>query len=167
LGLVVYYSYVLFCYYGSELRLWITGRRARLSGPVAQLEGEGTIEEALSGAVGQEQIATVRRSAGGAVLPAEGQQASLFPADPGQQVDQDPDRVTDKAIGAVNATLNAAKGSPITREEIAERLCSVLEGYGELKDTQHQETINQIIQRACTYLFNIRLEAEALQKLWR
>jgi hypothetical protein len=140
-GLLMYYGYILIRYYGLEIRHWISDRRGQSFDVAAQSE-EGLITKEPAAEVAKE------------VAVKEGEDLDLF-------------KVTDTAIGKVTAMLNAAKASPISRGEIEERLRSVLTGFGELRNTQHQETINQIIERACVHHFNIRIEMEALRKLWR
>jgi hypothetical protein len=167
LGLVGYYGYVLVRYYGRELNAWLTGRPYGLEKTVEPGEAAGTlIEEPLSEQAMPAPPVIATGVAEQVASPAQGQQASLFTALAEVRGEQDLFKVTDKAIGTINTMLNAARGSTITREEIEERLRSVLQGYQRLRDTPHQEAIDQIIQRACRYLFNIRLEPEALEKLW-
>jgi hypothetical protein len=167
LGLVIYYCYVVVVYYGRELRQWVSGRPTLLPDAGAQLEQAGSIVEAAVGTVnGVKEMVSDPPNGQTAAVPL-GQQPSLF-QQTGSRIDGDVDiyKAADKAIGRIVAVLRAAKESPLTREEIENRLRSVLEGYGELKDTPHQEAINQIIQRACIHQFNVRVEADTLERIW-
>jgi hypothetical protein len=166
LGLAVYYGYVLVVYYGRELHRWITGRRNRLPGAIDQFEQAEAVEASAGEAVNNMQVVVADRSTEQTGSSPNGQQVSLFPIVSKEVEEDDIEKVANKAIGKVMAVLTAAKAGPITREEIEERFRSVLQGFGHLKDTPHQETINQIIERGCMHQFSLRFEAEVLRKLW-
>jgi hypothetical protein len=168
LALVIYYAYVLVVYYGRELRLFIARRWGMLPDAVDQFEQDGRMADPSGSPVNEAEEVVQFTPIEQLPAPPPAQQAGLF-HQAGSKVDDDADiyRAADKAIGKVMAVLHAAKASPVSREEIEERLRSVLAGYVELRDTLHQEAINQIIQRACIHQFNLRLEVNTLERLWR
>ncbi len=167
LALIIYYTYVLVVYYGRELRLFMARRWGILPDAGGQLEEDGPVAEPAEG-LGKEgkEVMPLLLNEPASTLPPS-QQPSLF-QQTGSSIEDEGDiyRSADKAIGKVMAVLHAAKASPVSREELEERLRSVLEGYGELRDTPHQEAIKQIIQRACIHQFSLRLEEDMLERLW-
>jgi hypothetical protein len=172
-GLVVYYGYVLLRFYRRDLVALVRGKRSGVKG--AGEGAETAVKVDRSGPKGPGVAATNRgmadqrpeRAADG-VWPkakAEGGQAALFPGD---REGETPElfKVMEKVIALLRQMFSEAAASGIRREELEDRIRTVLAGYRQLVKTPYQVSINNFIQRSCTTAFSLLLSDSEIARLW-
>jgi hypothetical protein len=180
LGLVIYYGYVLIRYYGRELRAFAQGKKVGSDGKGhpghADIISHGPLlQGAGSGSAGSRGAGTGSSAGGPAVQgPAAGQvpvpaghgQGTIFPG-PGTG-DNTPElfKVMEKAIVLLRQVVAEASAAGVRREELEDRIRTVLSGYRQLVKTPYQVSINNFIARTCTTNFSLMLSDAEIAALW-
>ena len=96
---------------------------------------------------------------------AEGGQAALFPGD---KEGETPElfKVMEKVVKLLRQMFGEAAATGVRREELEDRIRTVLSGYRQLVKTPYQVSINNFIQRSCTTAFSLLLSDSEIMRLW-
>jgi hypothetical protein len=181
IGLVIYYGYVFLRFYRRDLVALLRGDRSGRKGMAESVEtavkvAQGEVNEVGAGVDRGVADRKSARAAGGAErtesadvvqtpAKAEGGQAALFPGD---KEGETPElfKVMEKVVKLLRQMFGEAAATGVRREELEDRIRTVLSGYRQLVKTPYQVSINNFIQRSCTTAFSLLLSDSEIMRLW-
>lgn len=151
---VVYYVYVVGRFYRKEIISFLRGKRGAGQAPGKPVRpGAGKAGLPLAGP-------------GGDVVP-DPRQPKLFQGtEEGAGAAPELFKVMEKVVGVLKSVVAQAVAGGTEKEELLDHIQEVLAGYGHLRGTPYQESINRFLMKTCSSNFSLVLGDMDLVDLW-